>query len=131
MWKESVVINRISLFDVPWLMVVAVCLLRWIYAPHQRRYLYIGMFSSACARRSTKRCWWRHGIEVCIAVALLRLGRDLFLGNSIIFVLVLIGSSLGKIPAYDALSPVFKAIFWVVGLGSITAGAWLTSRPRA
>src|SRR4051812_4443549 len=30
MWKESVVINRISLFDVPWLMLVAVCLLRWI-----------------------------------------------------------------------------------------------------
>ena len=44
MWKESVVINRISVFDVPWLMVVAVCLMRWIYAPHQRRYLYIAMF---------------------------------------------------------------------------------------
>ena len=42
MWKESVVINRISLFGVPWLMVVALCLMRWIYAPHQRRYLYIG-----------------------------------------------------------------------------------------
>jgi hypothetical protein len=30
MWKESVAINRISLFDVPWLMLVAVCLMRWI-----------------------------------------------------------------------------------------------------
>src|SRR5271170_7929370 len=44
MWKESVVINRISLFGVPWLMLVLVCMLRWIYAPHQRRYLYTAMF---------------------------------------------------------------------------------------
>jgi len=132
MWKESVVINRISLFDVPWLMVVAVCLLRWIYAPHQRRYLYIGMFFfGLCATIHQTMLVAAMGIEVCIAVALLRLGRDLFLGNSIIFVLVLIGSSLGKIPAYDALSPVFKAIFWVVGLGSITAGAWLTLKTKS
>jgi len=53
MWKESVVINRISLFDVPWIMVVALCLLRWIYAPHQRRYLY------------TRRCWWRRWASKC------------------------------------------------------------------
>src|SRR5271165_4881902 len=44
MWKESVVINRISLFGVPWLMMVLVFMLRWIYAPHQRRYLYAAMF---------------------------------------------------------------------------------------
>jgi hypothetical protein len=44
MWSESVAINRISLFGVPWLMVVLICLLRWIYAPHQRRYLYCAMF---------------------------------------------------------------------------------------
>ena len=50
MWKESVVINRISLFDVPWMMVVAVCLMRWIYAPHQKRYLYIGMFFFGAVR---------------------------------------------------------------------------------
>jgi len=44
MWNESVVINRISLFGVPWLMVVLVFLMRWMYAPHQRRYLYAAMF---------------------------------------------------------------------------------------
>src|SRR5271155_537935 len=44
MWFESVAINRISPFGVPWLMLVLVCLLRWIYAPHQRRYLYTAMF---------------------------------------------------------------------------------------
>src|SRR5271168_62014 len=30
LWKESVVINRISPFDVPWLIIVTLCLLRWI-----------------------------------------------------------------------------------------------------
>src|SRR5882724_10000775 len=44
MWSESVAINRISLFGVPWVTLVLVCMLRWIYAPHQRRYLYTAMF---------------------------------------------------------------------------------------
>ena len=132
MWKESVVINRISLFDVPWIMVVALCLLRWLYAPHQRRYLYIGMFFfGLCATIHQTMLVAAMGIEVCIVIALPRLGRDLFLGNSIIFVLVLIGSSLGKLPGYDALSPIFKVIFWVVGLGSIAAGVWTSAKTKA
>ena len=44
MWKESVVINRISLFGVPWLMLVLALLMRWNYAPHQRRYLIHRLF---------------------------------------------------------------------------------------
>jgi len=66
-----VVINRISLFDVPWIMVVALCLLRWIYAPHQRRYLYIGMFFfGLCATIHQTMLVAAMGIEVCIAIAL-------------------------------------------------------------
>ena len=73
-WKEAVVIIRISLFDVPWLMVVMLCLLRWIYAPHQRRYLYIGMFFfGLCATIHQTMLVAAMGVEVCIAVALLRL----------------------------------------------------------
>ncbi len=44
MWSESVAINRISLFGVPWVMMVLLCLMRWIYAPHQLRYLFLAMF---------------------------------------------------------------------------------------
>ena len=44
MWSEAVVINRISLFGVPWLIAVLACLMRWMYAPQQRRYLYLAMF---------------------------------------------------------------------------------------
>src|SRR6267154_2509031 len=126
MWKESVVINRISLFDVPWIMVVALCLLRWIYAPHQRRYLYIGMFFfGLCATIHQTMLVAAMGIEVCLAVALPRLGRDLFLGNSIIYAVCLLGMGTGKLPALNALAPMFIAIFHMVGLGSIAACFWL------
>jgi thioredoxin-like negative regulator of GroEL len=132
LWKESVVINRISPFDVPWLMVVALCLLRWIYAPHQRRYLYIGMFFfGLCATIHQTMLVAAMGIEVCIAFALPRLGRDLLLGNSIIYALGLAAMATGKIPALNDLSPMFIAIFHVVGLGSITAGVWLSFSTRA
>jgi tetratricopeptide (TPR) repeat protein len=131
MWKESVVINRISLFDVPWIMVVAVCLFRWIYAPQQKRYLYIGMFFfGVCATIHQTMLVAAMGIEVCIAVGLPRLGRDLFLGNSIVFVLGLIGMSTNKVPALNDLAPMFKGIFYVVGIGSITACFWLSLKTK-
>ena len=33
-----------SVFGVPWLIAVIACLMRWMYAPQQRRYLYLAMF---------------------------------------------------------------------------------------
>jgi thioredoxin-like negative regulator of GroEL len=131
LWKESVVINRISPFDVPWLIIVALCLLRWIYAPHQRRYLYIGMFFfGVCATIHQTMLVAAMGIEICIAFALPRLGRDLFLGNSIIYVLGLVGMSSQKIPALNDMAPMFVGIFHVVGLGSITATIWLSIKTK-
>jgi thioredoxin-like negative regulator of GroEL len=132
LWKESVVINRISPFDVPWLIIVALCLLRWIYAPHQRRYLYIGMFFfGVCATIHQTMLVAAMGIEICIAFALPRLGRDLLLGNSIIYVLGLVGMSSQKIPALNDMAPMFVGIFHVVGLGSITATIWLSIKTKA
>lgn len=126
MWKESVVINRISIFDVPWLMVVAVCLLRWIYAPQQRRYLFIAMFFfGLCATIHQTMLVAAMGIEVCVAVALPRLGRDLFLGNSIIYLLGAFALLTNSFAPLTALSPMFKNIFHMVGLGSIAACFWL------
>src|SRR5476649_1233197 len=122
MWNESVVINRISLFDVPWIMVVALCLFRWIYAPQQKRYLYIGFFFfGLCATIHQTMLVAAMGIEVCIAIASPRLGRDFFLWNSVAYGLGLIGMATDKVPALNALSPMFIAIFHAVGIGSIAA----------
>ena len=112
MWKESVVINRISVFDVPWLMMVAVCLMRWIYAPHQKRIFIPRCFSLACARPSTRRCWCAAmGIEVAVAMAHLKLGRSFFLGNSIVFLGGLILMQAGAIPALTGLSSTLLGCF--------------------
>ncbi|HEY3763106.1 MAG TPA: DUF2723 domain-containing protein [Verrucomicrobiae bacterium] len=126
MWKESVVINRISLFDVPWLMVVVLCLMRWIYAPHQLRYLYTSLFFfGLCATIHQTMLCAAMGIEVAIAMGHPRYGRTFFLGNSICFLggLILINSNV--IPAFNGLSHELMAIFGVVGVLSVVAYVWM------
>src|SRR5580700_10959403 len=86
MWSEAVVINRISLFGVPWLIAVLACLMRWMYAPQQRRYLYLAMFLyGLCATIHQTLLLSAMGMEVAIALASPRLGRDMFLANSLIY----------------------------------------------
>ena len=91
MWSESVAINRISLFGVPWVMMVLVCLMRWIYAPHQLRYLFLAMFFfGICATIHQTLVVAAMGIEAAIAVSRPRLGRYFCLGNSIMFLMGLV-----------------------------------------
>src|SRR5258707_6557565 len=98
MWSESVAINRISLFGVPWVMIVLLCLLRWIYAPHQRRYLFCAMFFfGICATIHQTLLVAAMGIEAAIAFVQPRLGRNLFLGNSVLYLLGMIAESTGLI----------------------------------
>ncbi|HTX20452.1 MAG TPA: DUF2723 domain-containing protein, partial [Candidatus Aquilonibacter sp.] len=131
-WNEAVVINRISIFDVPWLMLVALCLLRWLYAPHQRRYLYIGMFFfGLCATIHQTMLVAAMGIEVCIAVGQPKLGRDLFLGNSIIYGLGLIGMATNTVSALNTMDPMFRGIFHAVGIASVAVTVWLAIKTKS
>ena len=83
MWSESVAINRISLFGVPWVMMVLLFMLRWIYAPHQRRYLFFAMFIfGICTTIHQTLLCAGLGIEACIAMANPKLGRNFFHWNS-------------------------------------------------
>ncbi len=124
MWSESVVINRISLFGVPWLIAVLLCLMRWMYAPQQRRFLYLAMLLyGLCATIHQTLLLSAMGIEVAIALAQPKLGRDMFIGNAIIYVVCLMG--LNTIPALHNMTGVEQALFHIVGIGSIAAGGWL------
>ena len=126
MWSESVAINRISLFGVPWVCLVLVCMFRWVYAPHQRRYLYTAMFFfGICATIHQTLLVMAMGIEVMVALAHPRLGRDLFLGNSLLFILGLIGKATHAITMLDT-APMMLNIFFAVGFLSIAAAIWLT-----
>src|SRR5271169_2680200 len=44
MWRESVAVNRIAVSSVPWFLIVLLCIMRWLYAPHQYRYIYWALF---------------------------------------------------------------------------------------
>ncbi|HZT22019.1 MAG TPA: DUF2723 domain-containing protein [Verrucomicrobiae bacterium] len=131
MWKEAVVINRIALFDVPWLMLVALCVMRWIYAPHQKRYLYTAMFFfGLCATIHQTMLCAAMGLEIAIAVTDLKLGRTFFLGNSIVFLGGVILMRSGSIPGLIGLSPVLLTIFFLVGVASIAAYVWAAIATR-
>ncbi len=126
MWKESVVINRISLFGVPWLMIVLLCLMRWIYAPHQRGYLYCAMFFfGICATIHQTLMVAAMGIEIGIAFCQPRLGRDLFAANSAVYVAGLMARGAHLIPAFESVNPMVFAIYNFVGVGSIITAVWL------
>jgi tetratricopeptide (TPR) repeat protein len=121
-----VVINRISLFDVPWIMVVALCLFRWIYAPQQMRYLFTAMFFfGLCATIHQTMLVAAMGIEVVVAIAHPRIGRSFFLGNSIVFLMGLLLISGKAIAAFNGLSDTLVNIFLAVGFASIAAYIWL------
>ncbi len=131
MWKESDVINRISLFGVPWLLAVVLLLMRWGYAPQQRRYLYFAMlFYGWLATIHQSLLISAPGIEILIALMLPRLGRDLFFFNTVIYVVISGFKLTGTIPALSAMTSIETIVFNVVGLGSIGGTIWLFMETR-
>jgi tetratricopeptide (TPR) repeat protein len=131
MWKESDVINRISLFGVPWLLVVILLLMRWGYAPQQRRYLYLSMLCYGwLATIHQSMLLSAPGIEILIGLMLPRLGRDLAFTNSVLYFIIFCFICTGNIPALAAMTFTEKLIFHIIGLSSIAATIWLTMKTK-
>ena len=129
MWSQSVIVEVYS-FSVASFMVVLLCLLRWIYAPHQRRFLYYALFfHGLCFTNHQTLIVAAMGIEVAIAAADFRMGRNLFLGNSIVYLCGLILTKQDILTGLAENHAVF-VIFNVVGIGSFLAYLvfwWLTA----
>src|SRR5438094_4194750 len=120
MWSQSVIVE-VYAFSVASLMVVLLCLLRWIYAPHQRRFLYYALFfHGVCFTNHQTLIVAAMGIEVAIAAANLRLGRCLWLGHSIIYIGGLILKQNHMLSTLEQ-NPAVFVIFNVVGVCSIIA----------
>src|SRR5580658_1199195 len=125
MWKESVVINRISLFGVPWMLLVLAMIMRWNYAPHQRRYLFAAFFFlGICSTIHQTLVMAIMGIEIGVAYRQPISGRDMFFVNSVGYVLGLIGKSAHIL--FTSTTPMVFMIFNGVGIGSIIACIYLT-----
>ena len=129
MWKESVVINRISVFGVPWMITMLVLMMRWMYAPQQRRYLYLAMLVYGwCATIHQSLLLSAPAVEIMIALISYKLGRDLFLTNSVLYIIILYYINLGTVAALNAMTFTEKTIFNIVGIGSILAVGWLWTK---
>jgi len=123
-WGESVAINRISLFAVPWLALVMLLLMRWAYAPQQRKFLYWAMFSyGICGTIHQTLILSVMGVEVLLALVQPKLGRDLLAVNSLFYLLGL--ACMGSVPAMQNMSGIEKMLFHIVGVGSLTSGILL------
>ncbi len=124
MWSQAVIVEVYTLSVVS-LVLTLVCLLHYLYSPTQRRYLYYAafMFGVAFTNHQTL-IVAAMGIEVVIAMANRKLGRDAFLANGIIY---LIGVIMMQWDGLESIrtSPALALIFHIVGLGSLGAAGWL------
>jgi hypothetical protein len=132
-WSQSVIVE-VYMFGVVSLMIVLLCLLRWIYAPHQLRYAYWALFMfGVCFTNHQSLIVAAIGVEVAIAAGNPKLGRDVFLGNALIYgIYLLVLTMTGKhIFANIGAKSGLLLIFHTVGIGSIAAAIWLAFKTKA
>jgi len=129
MWSQCVIVE-VYPFSVLSLMGVMCCILRWMYAPHQRRYIYFAWFIfGVCFTNHQTLILAAMGIEGAIIAGQPKLGRDLLFGNSVIYVIGLFVLESGKMGAFQP-NPMVINLFHMVGLGSIFGCAWLTVKTK-
>jgi len=120
MWSQAVIVEVYTL-SVLSLAGVLVCLLRWIYAPHQMRYLYLAFFWFGITFNNHQSLLVvALGLEVAIAFVRPKLGRDLLFWNWLIWIGGLVLKSMGKMTVLQDNFPLL-AIYWIIGVGSLIA----------
>ncbi len=125
MWSQSIIVEVYTL-SVLSLMGVLGCILRWMYAPHQRRYLYVALFLfGICLTNHMSLLVAAMGIQVAIMCAQRKLGRDLFLVNVLIYVVVLLLKKEHVVTGFDNNAQIF-GLFNVIGILSLAGCVTLT-----
>ncbi len=133
-WSQAVIVE-VYTFGVLSFAAVLCLLLRWMYAPHQRRYLYWAFFLFGISFTNHQTLIVAAmGIEIAIMLAQPKLGRDLFLGNTIVFFIGLWASATHRITSFDSpdptkVNPLFT-IYVLIGIASIIGCLWLTIKTR-
>lgn len=123
-WSQAVIVEVYTL-AVLTLTAMLACLLRWVYAPHQRRYLlWAFFFFGLCLCNHQTLIVAAMGIQVLVLMIDRRLGRDLLLGNSLIWSLGLLGHLSGAVQTFHQ-NPSLLLIFNLVGLVSAAGFAVL------
>jgi len=122
MWSQAVIVEVYTL-SVLSLMLTLTFLLRWIYAPHQLRYLYYAMFFfGICLTNHMSLLVAAVGILVLVGAANKDAGRELCIGSSVAYLGALLMSANGNISVFKengALFLVFNAIGLMTVVGSV------------
>lgn len=125
MWSQSVIVE-VYAFSVLSLMAVLIFLLRWVYAPHQNRYLLLAFFMyGICVNNHQSLLPIAMGLEVLILAVRPRLGREFLFWNVFVYLLLL---WMG--PSLLAGNKMVFLFFNIVGLGSITGWTWISIREK-
>ena len=125
MWSQSIIVEVYTL-SVLSLMGVLGCILRWIYAPHQRRFLYVALFLfGICLTNHMSLLVAAMGIQIAIMCAQPKLGRDLFLIDTVIYLVVLFLKSKHIVTGFDGNTPIF-VLFNVIGIVALIGCGVLT-----
>lgn len=129
MWSQAVIVEVYTL-SVLSLVGVLCFLLRWIYQPEARRYLYWAFFLfGICFTNHQTLIVAAMGIEVAILLRAPKLGRDLMLGNSIAWVIGLILKSKGMATSLDNNAILFL-IYNAVGVSSIITCGFMSFKTQ-
>lgn len=133
MWSQSVIVEVYS-FSVLSLVLVLVFLLRWMYAPDQKRYLYWVFFLfGICSTNHQSLLVAAMGIEIAIIVARPALGRDFLVANSLCYLGGLTLKAAGHLSTFNSppgqMNMMF-IIFNIVGLASLGGLGWLFVRTQ-
>ncbi|MCC6823429.1 MAG: DUF2723 domain-containing protein [Verrucomicrobia subdivision 3 bacterium] len=125
MWSQSIIVEVYS-FSVLSLMGVLLFLLRWVYAPHQNRYLILAFFMyGICVNNHQSLLPIAMGLEMLIIAVKPRLGREFLFWNVVIYLLLL---AIG--PSLLAGNKMVYIFFNIVGLASITGWTYISVREK-
>lgn len=124
-WSQAVIVEVYTIAVLS-LMGVLLFLMRYTWAPHQRRHLYIACFLFGI-------CFCNHqtllvgamGLEVIVLMADRKVGRDFLLLNSFLWILGLVLHGAGKIGVFTE-NPALLFIFNAVGFLSAIGCVWTT-----
>jgi tetratricopeptide (TPR) repeat protein len=126
LWSQAVIVDKHTL-SIASLLGVVVFLLRWVYAPHQHRYLYAAFFTYGI-------CFTNHqsllpiimGMQVLMWLAEPKLGREFFFGNTVIF----LACEFFIKPGLLINNTTVFAIYNIIGITSAALWIWLVIKTK-
>ncbi|MBG88045.1 MAG: membrane protein [Verrucomicrobiales bacterium] len=131
MWSQAVIVEVYTL-SVLTLVLQMICLMRWMYAPHQYLWLFLSWFWAGI-------CFTNHqtlivaliGMEIAIMARDKALGRDRFAMNAVFYILAFFAVKMKN--GWDATAggPQIWAAFNCIGLFCLGMAVWLTTKTNA